>query len=182
MKLYFILKYNDIYHVLEGTFHSNVLHLDDTIMEIDNISTLSDKKLISLEDLGNNNYNLLEIINATTLRNLRKQLFNKTYIPKTIEKKLNIMIDCFLEMYKRELIKFNDNEITEDKTINEFIENEVKSNDNEITKDKTINELIENKVKSNDNSQNIKNINSKIIILLSLGFITGFYIKKYLVK
>lgn len=187
MDLYFILKQNDKYHTLKSTFHPDVLHieLEDTITETNDINTLSNNKLVTLEDIGDNNYNLLNIANALTLRNLRKKIFNKTYIPKTIEKKINIMIDCFLRMYEMEYIKFSDEKETNEDDIKK--EDGKETIDNNDTKKE---DDIETKDVSSETEKNIgiennieqKKTSSKVMMLLAIGFIAGFYTKKYLIK
>lgn len=196
MDLYFILKQDDKYHTLKSTFHPDVLHieLEDTITETNDINTLSNNKLVTLEDIGDNNYNLLNIANATTLRNLRKKIFNKTYIPKTIEKKINIMIDCFLRMYEMDYILFNDEKETNEDDIKK--EDDIETIDNNDTKKEyskeTIDDLIETKdvfsetEKNNqieiENNIKPKKTGSRVMMLLAIGFISGFYTKKYLIK
>lgn len=183
MDLYFILKQNDKYHTLKSTFHPDVLHieLEDTIIETNDISTLSNNKLITLEDICDSNYNLLNIANALTLRNLRKKIFNKTYIPKTIEKKINIMIDCFLRMYEMDYILFNDEKETNEDDIETIDNNDIKKEDDIETKDVSSETEKNNQIEIENNIKP-KKTGSRVMMLLAIGFIAGFYTKKYLIK
>ena len=184
MELYFILKDNNKYHTLKTTFHLDVLHLEieDEIEIVDNLSTLTNNNVVSLEDLGSNNFNLLNITGATTLRNLRKKIFNKTYIPKTIRKKIEIMIDCFLQLCQNETIKFNDNikENFDDITKTDSEKSEI-TDDMIETKDLPSEDEKDTEIKDNIEPSKPKN-GSRVMMLLALGFIAGFYTKKYLIK
>ena len=104
MEIYFILKHNEKYHTLKTFFHPDELHLEveEDIEIMDNVSTLSNYILVSLEDLGANNYNLLNITGATTLRNLRKKFLIKPIFLKLLGKKIEIIIDCFLQLCQME--------------------------------------------------------------------------------
>ena len=181
MEIYFILKHNEKYHTLKTFFHPDELHLEveEDIEIIDNVSTLSNYILVSLEDLGANNYNLLNITGATTLRNLRKKIFNKTYIPKTVRKKIEIIIDCFLQLCQMETIKLDDN--------TKEIYNDINKVDSEK---EIIDDMIETKDVYCETEKNIeiknniepKKSGSRVIILLTIGFLAGFYTNKYLIK
>ena len=184
MNLCFILKYDEKYHALKTKFHSEELHIEinDQVEVINNISTLSKYILVSLEDLGDNSYNLLKITETTTLRNLRKKIFNKTYLPKTVEKKIEIIIDCFLQLCQNETIKFGDNiienfdDITEeDSEKSEITDDMIEAKDVPSEDEKDI------EIKNNVEPSKPKN-GSRVMILLAIGFIAGFYTKKFLIK
>ena len=184
MELYFILKDNDKYHTLKTTFDKDILHIEmeDEIEILDNLSTINNYNLVSLEDLGTNNYNLLNITGATTLRNLRKKIFNKTYIPKTIRKKIEIIIDCFLQLCQNETIKLDDNIIENFDDITKTDSEKSEIIDDMIeTKDVTSEDEKDTEIKDDIEPSKPKN-GSRVMILLAIGFLAGFYTKKFLIK
>ena len=167
MKIYFILNHDDKYYSQKGTYENDNLDLSDSINLIEDFN---DKNTISLESLSNKkNINLLEISKTSNFKNLRRKFFNKTYVPKKLDKKMDLLTDCFIKMVDLEQINLG------------FFGNNLDNipNDDPILVEPIIVERIVHDI-SKSNIPKEKKSKRGFIIVFSLGFMLGFYVNKYM--
>ena len=106
MDLCFLIKNENKFYLLISKFENNKINniLEETFDNTDFINTYNEFTFITIQNfkIKNLNYkNILEENNTKSLKNLRKKLFNKSYIPKNDLKKLYIISDCYQILNKK---------------------------------------------------------------------------------